>query len=140
VVPEGTFASASNFLDAVSTNSGAYYGYDKPTSKLGGRQATIAVGLLCRMYMGWPKEHPGLKEGVEYLNKLGPNKNDLYYSYYGTQVMRHYGGPAWEKWNAKLRDQLIAAQVSQGHAAGAGWPPEVIRRKVDDSMPPHWLP
>jgi len=119
VVPEGTFASASNFLDAVSTNSGAYYGYDKPTSKLGGRQATIAVGLLCRMYMGWPKEHPGLKEGVEYLNKLGPNKNDLYYSYYGTQVMRHYGGPAWEKWNAKLRDQLIAAQVSQGHAAGS---------------------
>jgi hypothetical protein len=119
VVPEATFINASSFLDSVSTNDGAYYGYDKPTSKLGGRQATIAVGLLCRMYMGWPKEHPGMQEGVEYLNKIGPNKNDLYYSYYGTQVMRHYGGPAWEKWNGKLRDQLIAAQVSQGHAAGS---------------------
>lgn len=118
-VPEATFVGAKKFLDEVSTNNGAYYGYDKPTSKLDGRQATIAVGLLCRMYMGWPKEHPGLREGVAYLSKIGPRKNDLYYSYYGTQVLRHIGGSEWEKWNIKLRDELIKSQEAKGHVAGS---------------------
>lgn len=122
VIPEQTFMGAKSFLDAMSTNKGAYYGYDQPVGKLDGRQATTAVGLLCRMYMGWPKEHPGIQEGVDYLAKIGPNKDDLYYSYYGTQVMRHYGGPVWEKWNAQLRDDLIRVQVAQGHAAGS-WIP-----------------
>ena len=118
-VPEATFVGAKKFLDEVSTNNGAYYGYDKPTSKLDGRQATIAVGLLCRMYMGWPKEHPGLQEGIAYLSKVGPRKNDLYYSYYGTQVLRHIGGSDWEKWNNKLRDELIKSQEAKGHVAGS---------------------
>lgn len=119
IVPDQTFAGAQSFLDSVSTNRGAYYGYNQPTAKIEGRQATIAVGLLCRMYMGWTKEHPGIQEGVKYLSQVGPRANDLYYSYYGTQVMRHYGGPEWEKWNTKLRDELIKSQVSQGHAAGS---------------------
>ncbi len=119
VVPEATFIGAKNFLDEVSINNGAFYGYDKPTSKIDGRQATIAVGLLCRMYMGWTKEHPGIQEGVAYLAKVGPKKNDLYYSYYGTQVLRHFGGPQWDKWNEKLRNELIKDQESKGHAAGS---------------------
>lgn len=119
IVPDQTFLGAQSFLDSVSTNKGAYYGYDQPTSQIEGRQATIAVGLLCRMYMGWTKEHPGMQEGVAYLSKIGPRVDDLYYSYYGTQVMRHYGGPEWEKWNSTLRDELIKSQVSQGHAAGS---------------------
>ncbi len=119
VIPESTFKGAKDFLDFVSTNKGAYYGYDKPVAKLDGREATTAVGLLCRMYMGWPKDSPGLTEGVKFLSNIGPRKDDLYYSYYGTQVMRHVGGPAWDKWNKKLRDELISSQESAGHAAGS---------------------
>ncbi len=119
VVPERTFRGIESFLDMVSTNNGAYYGYNQPTSKLDGRNATIAVGLLCRMYMGWPQEHPGLQEGIAHLSKAGPRKDDLYYSYYGTQVLRHQGGPAWEKWNKKMRDDLVGSQESKGHAAGS---------------------
>jgi hypothetical protein len=118
-VPQSTFRGASYFLDSVSTNNGAYYGYDRPTPRTEGRQATIAIGLLCRMYLGWPKENPGLKEGVEFLSKTGPNPDDLYYSYYGTQVLRHYGGEKWTAWNAKMRDALIKAQVADGHAMGS---------------------
>lgn len=129
IVPDETFAGAKNFLDAMSTNKGAYYGYDKPVAKIGGRQATTAVGLLCRMYMGWPKEHPGIQEGVKYLAEVGPNLGDLYYSYYGTQVMRQYGGPDWEKWNAQLRDDLIRTQVAKGHAAGSWLPTDAHSEK-----------
>jgi len=122
IIPDATFLGAKNFLDTIGTNKGAYYGYDKPVAKIDGRQATTAVGLLCRMYMGWPKEHPGIQEGVKYLAKIGPNAGDLYYSYYGTQVMRHYGGPDWEKWNSQLRDELIRSQIAEGHAAGSWLP------------------
>ncbi len=121
-VPPSTFQGADRFLDFVSTNNGAYYGYTGPTAKLNGREATIAVGLLCRMYLGYPKEHPGLQEGVEYLSKKGPSMSNLYYSYYATQVLRHYGGDKWERWNKSMRDQLIEAQEKNGHVAGS-WKP-----------------
>ncbi|MEZ6136834.1 MAG: prenyltransferase/squalene oxidase repeat-containing protein [Pirellulaceae bacterium] len=117
VVPQQTFYKASSFLDFVSTNQGAYYGYDEPSGTV--RDATTAVGLLCRMYLGTPKEHPGIQEGVAYLSQKGPSISNLYYSYYATQVMRHNGGPEWEKWNTQLRDKLLEIQVKDGHAAGS---------------------
>ncbi len=118
-VPQISFRGASQFLDSVSTNNGAYYGYDGPSGATNERASTIAVGLLCRMYMGWPKEHPGLKEGIEFLSKIGPQPNDMYFSYYATQVMRHFGGEKWTQWNSKMRDSLIETQVKEGHAAGS---------------------
>lgn len=118
-VPPETFRRASSFLDAMSVNDGAYYGYDVPTSKIEGRQATTAVGLLCRMYLGWSKDNPGLKEGVQFLSKRGPSVEDLYYSYYATQVLRQFGGEPWDKWNKAMRDGLIKAQETEGHAAGS---------------------
>ncbi len=120
-VPPSSFAGANNFLNFVSTNQGAYYGYDRPTSNVDGRHATTAVGLLCRMYLGYPKDHPGMKEGIAFLAKTGPRVNDLYYSYYATQVLRHHGGPEWETWNKQLRDELIKQQApeSAGHSAGS---------------------
>lgn len=119
VVPQGTFQATDSFLNYVSTNRGAYYGYTKPTSNLKGREATTAVGLLCRMYLGYPKDQPGLQEGIRFLSETGPKLNDLYYSYYATQVMRHHGGEPWERWNNQMRDGLIKAQETSGHAAGS---------------------
>ncbi|MCA9193450.1 MAG: terpene cyclase/mutase family protein [Planctomycetales bacterium] len=121
-VPVGTFQASDRFLTSVSTDQGAYYGYNKPTASIDGRQSTIAVGLLCRMYLGWPKDHPGLLKGISYLDQRGPKLNDLYYTYYATQVMRHFGGPMWERWNSRLRDSLINSQELEGHAAGS-WKP-----------------
>lgn len=110
---------ADSFLNFVSVNDGAYYGYDGPTSNVEGRASTTAVGLLCRMYLGWPKERAGIKTGVAFLAKRGPNIEDLYYSYYATQVMRQYGGDEWNNWNKVMRDSLIKAQVTESHAAGS---------------------
>jgi hypothetical protein len=43
----------------------------------------------------------------------------MYYNYYATQVMFHYGGEPWKKWNNTLRDRLVAAQAKEGHARGS---------------------
>jgi len=114
-VPPITLKKAENFLDSVQTNGGAGYGYTTP----GTGPATTAIGLLCRMYLGWKRDNEALKRGVEWLSEQGPSKSNLYYDYYATQVMRHYGGEAWKQWNAEMRDFLVEAQVREGPEAGS---------------------
>jgi hypothetical protein len=114
VRPE-TIKGTTRFLDYVQTDSGAFYGYKDP----GRGQATTAVGLLCRMYTGWDRQHPALDRGVQYLAKTGPSKTNMYYNYYATQVMRHYEGEEWETWNTPMRDWLVAEQERKGHEAGS---------------------
>jgi hypothetical protein len=118
-IPSTVFQDASKFLDSVQSQAGAAYGYRDRAR----RDSTTAVGLLCRMYLGWSREHPALAQGVQALDKSGPSKHDQYYNYYATQVMLHYGGEPWERWNARLRDQLIAAQETTGHSAGSWYFP-----------------
>ena len=52
-------------------------------------------------------------------SKRNPN---LYYWYYGTQVMHHYGGKPWEAWNRKMRELLISTQNTRSSNAGS-WDP-----------------
>jgi hypothetical protein len=113
-VNPATVKNAIKFLDSVEEDSGAYYGYLKP----GRGSGTTAVGLLCRMYLGWKKDHPALQRGVEFLAKTGPTK-DLYFSYYATQIMHHMEGDAWQAWNAKMKKMLLENQAKEGHEAGS---------------------
>ncbi len=113
-VDAGTVKNAIRFLDAVEDDSGAFYGYTGP----GRGPGTTAVGLLCRMYLGWKKDHPALQRGVEFLARTGPT-NDLYFSYYATQVMHHMQGDVWADWNARMKDLLLTSQATAGHEAGS---------------------
>ncbi|MGD9126343.1 MAG: terpene cyclase/mutase family protein [Planctomycetia bacterium] len=120
-VPGTTIKKATKFLDSVQANGGANYGYTSPR----GRNASMTpVGLLCRMYLGWQKDNPNLKKGVKWVSQLGPSlkKNDhqgVYYNYYATQVMHHWGGEMWDKWNRVMRDHLIETQAKEGHERGS---------------------
>jgi hypothetical protein len=71
------------------------------------------------MYMGWNRDNPGLRRGIEILSESGPDFGDMYYNYYATQVMHHWGGEAWNKWNRVMRDHLIETQIREGHATGS---------------------
>jgi hypothetical protein len=106
------------FLDSVQTDEGSGYGYNAP----GNSPSLTAAGLLCRMYLGWKKDHPALNRGLDRLAKMGPN-NNLYYGYYGTQVMHHVEGDRWVAWNAKMRDMLVKEQSKQGHEQGSWYEP-----------------
>lgn len=114
-IPPITVKKAFNFLDAVQANGGANYGYTDP----GSGPATTAIGLLCRMYLGWKHDTPALEKGVKWIAKQGPNKSNMYYNYYATQVMRHWEGEEWKKWNAVMRDMLVKSQATKGHETGS---------------------
>lgn len=114
-VPGVTVQRVNKFLDSVQ-KPGGKYGY---TDNGGGGPATSAVGLLCRMYLGWKRDHPQLRAGVAYLDQLGPDPNNLYYNYYATQVMHHFEGDEWKRWNKKMRDHLVNTQATDGHERGS---------------------
>ncbi len=109
-----TIKKAVGFLNRVQADDGAMYGYTDPGNGYG----TSAVGLLCRMYLGWKKDNPSLQRGVMRLAKKGPG-TDLYYNYYATQILHHVEGDAWVAWNTKMRDMLVKSQQKAGHATGS---------------------
>ena len=111
-----TVHRASLFLDGIQSDDGAAYGYAE-AGKQG--EATTAIGLLCRMYLGWKRDNPSLQRGVKFLSGRGPSGANMYYNYYATQVMRHWEGEEWTNWNRQMRDQLIHAQAKQGHEDGS---------------------
>ena len=120
VSPE-VWIGAKRYLDFVQDDGGAAYGYQAPNKQ----DATMtAIGLLCRMYAGWPRSQAALARGVRMLSKRGPSEHDLYYDYYATQVLRHYGGPEWTDWNLKMREFLISTQGKEGHASGSWYFPD----------------
>ncbi|MBN1851437.1 MAG: terpene cyclase/mutase family protein [Pirellulales bacterium] len=122
-IPEDVFRKASCYLDLAQTDDdGALYAYQP-----GGRPtpAMTAEGLLCRMYLGWKQRDPGLQLGVfllaeEYLPRR--DESNVYYWYYATQVMHHWGGRPWEEWNRRMRDVLVSTQKISDHEAGS-WDP-----------------
>ena len=137
-VDESTLQLADYFLDDVTAGAsfkgrrnrrlpeGSAYCYQR------GRSATAAMtaeAILCRMYLGWKKDDPRLSTAVQWLIEDHlPDANDrnLYYWYYGTQVMHHYGGSPWETWNDRMRELLISTQTTRGSKAGS-WDPRKYR-------------
>jgi hypothetical protein len=114
-VPPQTIKGAVNFLNTVQVDSGAGYGYVDPGRGL----ATTAIGLLCRMYLGWKHDDPALERGIEFLGRQGPSPTNMYYNYYATQAMIQYEGEPWKKWNDKMKPQLVNSQAKNGHETGS---------------------
>ena len=110
-----TVKKAVDFLNSVESENGARYGYTDASTPKAGR---TAVGLLCRMYLGWKKDNPALQNGVDFLAKRGPT-DDLYYDYYATQIMHHMEGDVWISWNKRMKEMLLKAQATKDHEAGS---------------------
>jgi len=115
-VPMPAIDKVRAFLDSVQIDEGAAYGYLTPDDST---TASTPVGLLCRMQLGWKRTEPALIRGVAALAAEGPKPNNIYYNFYATQVVHHFGGPSWEQWNKQMREQLIRTQATAGHEAGS---------------------
>ena len=118
--PDETIRRANFFLNSVQLDNGAKYLY-KPREPAR-TNATDACGVLCRMYLGLPKNNPGIVQAVKNFQNAGPGENDCYFNYYATQVIKQFGGEEWPRWNEKMKQQLLTTQINTGHAAGS-WTP-----------------
>ncbi len=132
-VPKPSLYRVGDFLDVLQYDGGRQYDYiPKRWSREGtgtgegpdSSKTCTAIGLLSRLYLGWAPGEPKLDRGMEVLQEWGPLKNDdrqcnLYYAYYASLAMHHYGGSGWHRWFPKLRDHLVASQSYQGHENGS---------------------
>ena len=56
---------------------------------------------------------------MERLSRTIPQRENLYANYYVSQVLHHFGGENWTKWNSKMRNSLVKSQLSGGHGEGS---------------------
>jgi len=129
-VPSETLERASHYLDRASHLGGAAYGYQPkhPPSP-----TMTAEGLLCRIYLGWPADHPGILAGGSFLAEnpfsATPGSDPYYYWYYSSQTLHHLGGVKWHAWNLRLREHLVQTQRDSGPLSGS-WPPRSPHRRL----------
>lgn len=114
-VSSSTIGMAEFWLDKVQQADGAYYGYQHPGKMI----SPTSIGLLSRMYLGWPRGDLRLQKGIEFLADEGPSKSDMYYNYYATNVLSHNGGPKWEAWNEEMKEYLVKTQSRRGYTNGS---------------------
>jgi hypothetical protein len=127
--PPETWYRTFGFIESAATPEG-YMRYTNRQNRFG--IALAAVGLLCREYLGWPRDSEEVNLVAELLlddppewEKLAAWSRDLhsmYYWYYGTLSLHHLGGSYWDRWNQRFRDMLIGHQETAGHRTGS-WPP-----------------
>ena len=107
---------AHQFLDSVSSYDSGQYRYTQGSSAT---PCMTAVGLLCRMCLGWSHDNSHLQRGLGYLVTVGVSPIDMYQNYYAAMALHHVGGPEWKSWNTQMREQLIQTQMKSGPAAGS---------------------
>ena len=132
-VSQSTLYAALDFLDLVAIDGGRRYNYVQTGGWDGERgkdspHTCAAIGLLMRMYLGWKPGDPCLDEGMEQLSQKGfilhERECNLYYIYYATLALHHYGGVHWESWNSGVQELLIETQARNGCEAGSWYFPD----------------
>jgi len=125
--PPGVLERASGFLDLVQLENGARYRYE-PSSR-SDTAAMTAEGLLCRQYLGWPADHPALREGVRHLleeprrPRWQAGRRNVYQWYYTAQMLHNLQGDEWRVWEEELRRELVQNQVKSGKTTVGSWNP-----------------
>ncbi|EMI57680.1 prenyltransferase/squalene oxidase repeat-containing protein [Rhodopirellula sallentina] len=121
------FPRVDGYLDTVQEKGATDYypgGYAYRIGEAASPSMT-AEGILCRQYLGWRRNTPGMRSGLTALQQnhpINPRERDVYYWYYATQALHHFGGPVWKKWNDTLKVELPASQERKGAERGS-WSP-----------------
>lgn len=123
-VPYDCLRRVEQYLDSVGLENGSRYVYQTgwPVTP-----SMTAEALLCRQYLGWPRDDQRLVKGVQWLTlpenlinyQTGRN---VYYWYYAAQVMHHMEGEPWQRWNEVMRREVPKHQIARGAEAGS-WDP-----------------
>lgn len=117
-VPDTTMQKASQFIESQSVSPGAYFTYPglDPTVA---QPVPTAIGVLLRMHQGWKPNRDEIQMGVGYLAEQNVSPDHIYFNYYTTMVLFHFGGPLWKFWNEEIKDYLVNTQSHAGHERGS---------------------
>ncbi len=120
---KSTINRCKQYLDLAATDSSrTQYAY---MPGMGPRASMTAEGLLGRQILGWKRDHPTLVQGVAgvaaHLQSSG--ERNTYYWYYATQLLHNQKGPEWPRWNERIREELIATQISGDGCDHGSWSP-----------------
>lgn len=118
-IPQGVKDRMIDFLKSRSLGSSGGRAAYRPGDKV--TAAMTAEALFCKQMLGIPREDPACREAVSFLLRYRPNRADynLYYWYYGTLAMRHYGDVPWDVWNDTIQNLIVKDQVRTGPYAGS---------------------
>ncbi len=131
-VPPETFLLASSFLDSaqIEIDDASRYRYrpDEPSQK---EQlwSMSAEGLLCRQWLGWPRQNAAFTQGQAFLTSevhtpvWEEGQRNVYAWYYTAQTLHNLGGDAWKDWYAHTQELLLKHQSSGGGKTGGSWHP-----------------
>src|SRR5690606_12848458 len=130
-VPETTWRRIEYFLSRVVRGQRgglACYQPPPPTTT-----SMTAAAVCSRPVMGRPLWGRALAEAVGAINSElpGTGQTNYYYCYYATLSLHHaqrehgMAGAAWRTWNERLKETLIAHQVSDGTNRGS-WSPNSV--------------
>ena len=112
------FQGAREWIDRVTEP--AYYrvGYTHALDGATHEPRLTAVGMVCRLALGTPSNHPALTVGKEWCLRQLPTANyvDLYFAYYTTLALFQLGGDPWKRWN----DAMVPALLARIHDSKEG--------------------
>jgi hypothetical protein len=125
-VPKAVMEKAARYVEGVCASDKEGYQY---VPGQGATPRMSAVGMLCRQYLdGWNASNIRLIKGVEnFILKIETDGDtakakfvvhpdaarDMYYFYYATQVLHHFGEDHWPVWNEAMRDHLLKTQYKE---------------------------
>ncbi len=122
-IPRATLRGCSDYLNLAAADSKKILYAYQPNQNVS--PVMTAEALIGRQLLGWPKTHPSLVKGAgrvaAHLEKS--NDRNIYYWYYATQLLHNMKNKDWERWNPRVREELIRTQVQDDTCAGGSWDP-----------------
>ncbi len=98
-----------------------------PKSKRGGNgqkgDACVAIGMLCRQFMGWRRSEPWLQAASDNQIAKIPNwgNRNVYRIYYACLTLFQMGGKWFQAWNKPVRDMIINNQRKGDPSIDGSW-------------------
>lgn len=123
--PSETRQGIARFTASVSSGPGGGLASYRPHEQVS--RPMTAEALVCRLFLGTPRQSPALDEAGNFLlgELPGVGRPNYYYWYYGTLGMYQLQGEHWRQWNDALTRQLLAGQTTTGELAGS-WDPNDV--------------
>lgn len=122
-VPESARSNALGYLKSVAAGDrGGLASYQRQTPVT---MSMTAEAWACRQFLNVGGPGAPSDEAAAYLLRYLPGRTEsnFYAWYYATLALFQHGGPAWQRWNSAIRDELVRSQRTAGCATGS-WDPD----------------